>query len=52
VERIAYDADGRAVEVGSDLFRGDRTRVVTWTHRDADDAAAFEQRLKTGGAGW
>jgi GntR family transcriptional regulator len=51
VERIAYDADGRAVEVGTDLFRGDRTRVVTWTHRDADDAAAFEQRLKTGGAG-
>jgi GntR family transcriptional regulator len=34
VERTAYDADGRAVEVATDLFRGDRTRVVVWTGDD------------------
>jgi GntR family transcriptional regulator len=28
VERIAYGASGRPVELGRDLFRGDRTRVV------------------------
>jgi len=28
VERIAYGADGRALERSLDLFRGDRTRVV------------------------
>jgi GntR family transcriptional regulator len=37
VERIAYDDRGGAIEMGSDLFRGDRTRVVTWT--DARDGA-------------
>jgi GntR family transcriptional regulator len=31
VERLAYDASGRPIEMGSDLFRGDRTRVVSWT---------------------
>lgn len=39
VERIAYAADGGAVEMGTDLFRSDRTRVVTWV-RDSD---AFEE---------
>jgi GntR family transcriptional regulator len=34
VERVAYDASGRAVEMGDDLFRGDRTRVVSWTSAD------------------
>jgi GntR family transcriptional regulator len=28
VERTAYDARGRAVEISRDVFRGDRTRVV------------------------
>lgn len=31
VERIAYDSGGHAIEVATDLFRGDRTRVVVWT---------------------
>jgi GntR family transcriptional regulator len=30
VDRVTYDADGVPVEVGRDLFRGDRTRVVVW----------------------
>jgi GntR family transcriptional regulator len=30
VDRVAYAASGRTVEVGRDLFRGDRVRVV-WT---------------------
>jgi GntR family transcriptional regulator len=34
VERVAYDAEGHAVEVATDLFRGDRTRVVVWTGED------------------
>ncbi|MFN2628839.1 MAG: UTRA domain-containing protein [Gaiellaceae bacterium] len=28
VERTAYSASGRALELSHDLFRGDRTRVV------------------------
>jgi GntR family transcriptional regulator len=39
VERIAYDADGRAIEMATDLFRGDRTRVVVWTDGGRDDAS-------------
>ena len=31
VDRIAYDADGLAVETARDVFRGDRTRIVAWT---------------------
>jgi GntR family transcriptional regulator len=31
VERVAYDAVGHAIEMGSDLFRSDRTRLVSWT---------------------
>jgi GntR family transcriptional regulator len=31
VDRVAYDADGAAVETARDVFRGDRTRIVAWT---------------------
>jgi GntR family transcriptional regulator len=43
VERVAYDADGRAIEMGSDLFRSDRTRLVSWTtSEEGADEARFE----------
>jgi GntR family transcriptional regulator len=32
VERTAYAADDLPVEYAADLFRGDRTRVIAWTH--------------------
>ena len=35
VERVAYSAGGRPVELGRDLFRGDRTRVVWETELPA-----------------
>lgn len=31
VERVAYTRDGEPIEYATDLFRGDRTRVVVWT---------------------
>jgi GntR family transcriptional regulator len=32
IERVAYDAAERPVEYSTDLFRGDRTRVIAWAH--------------------
>jgi GntR family transcriptional regulator len=32
IERVTYGADGTALEHSSDLFRGDRTRVVAWAY--------------------
>ena len=32
IERVAYDADDKPVEYSTDLFRGDRTRVIAWAH--------------------
>jgi GntR family transcriptional regulator len=37
VDRVAYDADGRAVETSTDLYRGDRTRIVVWTDGERHD---------------
>jgi GntR family transcriptional regulator len=34
VHRVTYDGDGVALEFSHDLFRGDRTRTVAWTHDD------------------
>ena len=31
VDRIAYDSGGLVVETARDVFRGDRTRIVSWT---------------------
>ena len=36
VDRVTYDAEGVPVEVGRDLFRGDRTRVVVWVESPED----------------
>ena len=30
IERISYDRTGRPLEYSTDLFRGDRTRVIAW----------------------
>jgi GntR family transcriptional regulator len=32
IERVAYDAGEQPVEYSTDLFRGDRTRVIAWAH--------------------
>lgn len=32
IERISYDATGKPIEYSSDLFRGDRTRVIAWAY--------------------
>ncbi|MEA2293090.1 MAG: GntR family transcriptional regulator [Solirubrobacteraceae bacterium] len=44
VERIAYDAEGRAIEMATDLFRGDRTRVVVWTDGGRDESTTRHER--------
>lgn len=38
IERVAFDADDQPVEYSTDLFRGDRTRVVAWAHSAAKEA--------------
>jgi GntR family transcriptional regulator len=30
IERVSYDKSGRPLEYSTDLFRGDRTRVIAW----------------------
>jgi GntR family transcriptional regulator len=45
VERIAYDTDGVPVEFGSDLFVGNRTRVVVWVGDEAGTRAISEDTL-------
>jgi GntR family transcriptional regulator len=37
VERIAYNRAGEPIEHATDLFRGDRTRVVVWTTPEVED---------------
>ena len=32
IERIAYDAADQPLEYSTDLFRGDRTRVIAWAY--------------------
>jgi GntR family transcriptional regulator len=32
IERIGYDVDGKPVEYSTDLFRGDRTRVIAYAY--------------------
>ncbi|MHB1928048.1 MAG: GntR family transcriptional regulator [Acidimicrobiales bacterium] len=44
VDRVAYDTGGRVVEVGHELFRGDRTRVVVWVE-EGDQAVQREDRV-------
>jgi GntR family transcriptional regulator len=32
IDRVTFGEDGTALEHSSDLFRGDRTRVIAWAH--------------------
>lgn len=36
IRRVSFDNDGVPLEFAHDLFRGDRTRTVAWTHDEAD----------------
>jgi GntR family transcriptional regulator len=36
VQRVTFDESGRPIEVGHDLFRGDRTRVTVWVEASKD----------------
>jgi GntR family transcriptional regulator len=40
IERVAYDADEQPLEYSTDLFRGDRTRVIAWAY-GADRPASW-----------
>jgi GntR family transcriptional regulator len=37
IERVAFDADDQPVEYSTDLFCGDRTRVIAWAHGEAKE---------------
>jgi GntR family transcriptional regulator len=40
IERVAFDLDDQPVEYSTDLFRGDRTRVIAWAHGVVKEAPA------------
>ena len=44
IERVAFDLDDQPVEYSTDLFRGDRTRVIAWAHGAAKEAPAATPR--------
>ena len=57
IERVAFDADDQPVEYSTDLFRGDRTRVVAWAHSAAKEARQLTPLRSAGlrpgsGTGW
>lgn len=45
VERVTYDSTGTAVEVGHDLFRGDRSRVVVWVESPTDGTPEIQDTV-------
>lgn len=46
IERIAYDSKDHPLEYSTDLFRGDRTRVIAWAHgADAGTGASHASLL-------
>jgi GntR family transcriptional regulator len=44
IERVAFDLDDQPVEYSTDLFRGDRTRVIAWAHGAAKEAPPARAR--------
>jgi len=44
IERVAFDLDDQPVEYSTDLFRGDRTRVIAWAHGVVNQAPAARAR--------
>jgi GntR family transcriptional regulator len=49
IERIAYDAADQPLEYSTDLFRGDRTRVIAWAY--GADAGTGAGQASLPGAG-
>jgi GntR family transcriptional regulator len=45
VERVAYNRAGEPIEHASDLFRGDRTRVVVWTTPETEDPRGIADEI-------
>jgi GntR family transcriptional regulator len=43
IERVSYDENDQPLEYSNDLFRGDRTRVITWAY------GADQARMSQGG---
>jgi GntR family transcriptional regulator len=44
IERVAYDGADQPLEYSTDLFRGDRTRVIAWAY-GADEATGAGQAV-------
>jgi GntR family transcriptional regulator len=44
IERVAFDLDDQPVEYSTDLFRGDRTRVIAWAHGVVKETPAARAR--------
>lgn len=44
IERVAFDLDDQPVEYSTDLFRGDRTRVIAWAHGAVTEAPLARAR--------
>ena len=44
IERVAFDLDDQPVEYSTDLFCGDRTRVIAWAHGAAKEAPPARAR--------
>jgi len=52
VERVTYDPEGIPVEVGRDLFRGDRTRVVVWVESPESSVVEVENHAESLSTSW
>jgi GntR family transcriptional regulator len=39
IERVSYDVDGKPIEYSTDLFRGDRTRVIAYAYGAGQEGA-------------
>jgi GntR family transcriptional regulator len=48
IERVAYDAADQPLEYSTDLFRGDRTRVIAWAYGADAGTGASQAGLLTG----
>lgn len=46
IERISYDATERPLEFSTDLFRGDRTRVIAWAYGGGEPREIERQILQ------
>ena len=50
IERVTYDQHGKPFEHSSDLFRGDRTRVLAWAYRPQGWGATVDPTTQEGRA--